>query len=71
MVNMELRSPSSHSPKTIEEWVENNKSSNDVAFRLMKKYFRNGNQLNSNSKYFVVVTGSGGVLLKKDVSMAS
>ncbi len=68
---MELRSPSSHSPKTIEEWVKNNKSSNDVAFRLMKKYFRNGNQLNSNSKYFVVVTGSGGVLLKKDVSRAS
>lgn len=70
MINIELKSPS-HSAKDIEEWVEENHCSNDIANRLRKKYFYNGNQLNRSSKYRIVFTGNGGVLLKKDNSRAS
>ncbi len=70
MISMELTSPVSYTGRDIQKWAGMNEQTNDIALRLKKKYFSMkypSNKIRS-SFYFVNVTPSGGVLLRKDKS---
>ena len=68
MSSIELTSPS-YEVMDIKEWAEANEGTNDIARRLINKYFKGSvNTFKRGSFYFITFTNGGGVILKKDPS---